>query len=121
VFTYVYSGYALCLLLQILLVAALDIKARDVPTVSSINSLLSQYCKTSLFFFFCKFLCFLGGGGRRQLFALPQLSHGERPALLAYTEGWQSTLKVTAIQFYVFITSVGDLRYDFQISWGIVS
>jgi hypothetical protein len=46
----IYSRYALCLLLQILLVAALDIKTRDVPTVSSINSLLSQYCKTSHFF-----------------------------------------------------------------------
>jgi hypothetical protein len=45
VFIYVYSHYALCLLLQILLVAILDIKTRDVPTVSSINSLLSQYCK----------------------------------------------------------------------------
>jgi hypothetical protein len=43
VFTYVYSRYALCLLLQILFVAALDIKTRDVPTVSSVNSLLSQY------------------------------------------------------------------------------
>jgi hypothetical protein len=32
------------------LVAALDIKTRDVPTVSSINSLLSQYCKASHFF-----------------------------------------------------------------------
>jgi hypothetical protein len=30
----VYSRHALCLLLQILLVAALDIKTRDVPTVS---------------------------------------------------------------------------------------
>jgi hypothetical protein len=29
VLAYVYSGYALCLLLQILLVAALDIKTRD--------------------------------------------------------------------------------------------
>jgi hypothetical protein len=38
-------------LLQILLVAALDIKTRDVPTVSSVNSLLSQYCKASHFFF----------------------------------------------------------------------
>jgi hypothetical protein len=61
VFTYVYSRYALCLLLQILLVAALDIKTRDVPTVSPINS--SQYCKASHFFFFCKFLCTWGGGG----------------------------------------------------------
>jgi hypothetical protein len=51
VLTYVYSRYALCLLLQILLVAALDIKTRDVPTVSSINSLLSQYFKASHFFF----------------------------------------------------------------------
>jgi hypothetical protein len=64
-------------LLQILLVAALDIKTRDVPTVSSINSLLSQYCKTS--HFFANFYV-LGGGGR-QLFALPRLSHGQRPAL----------------------------------------
>jgi hypothetical protein len=78
VFTYVYSRYALCLLLQILLVAALDIKTHDVPTVSSINSLLSQYCKAS--HFFCKFLCIGGGGG---LFALPRLSHGPRPALAA--------------------------------------
>jgi hypothetical protein len=34
-----------------LLVAALDIKTRDVPTVSSTNSLLSQYRKASNFFF----------------------------------------------------------------------
>jgi hypothetical protein len=52
---YIYSRYALCLLLQILLVSALDIKTRDVPTVSSINSLLSQYGKAS--HFLCKFLC----------------------------------------------------------------
>jgi hypothetical protein len=50
VFTYVYSHYALRLLLQIFLVAASDIKTRDVPTVSSINLLLSQYCKASHFF-----------------------------------------------------------------------
>jgi hypothetical protein len=38
-------------LLQILLVAALEIKTRYVPTViSSINSLLLQYCKASRFF-----------------------------------------------------------------------
>jgi hypothetical protein len=54
VFTYVrvYSRYALCLLLQILFVAALDIKTRNVPTISSINSLLSQYCKAPLVFFY---------------------------------------------------------------------
>jgi hypothetical protein len=46
-------------LLQILFVAALDIKTRDVPTVSSINSLLSQYCKTSLFFLFIYFYLFI--------------------------------------------------------------
>jgi hypothetical protein len=51
VFTYVYSRYALCLLLEILLVAALDIKTRDVPTVSSINSLLTQYCNASPFLY----------------------------------------------------------------------
>jgi hypothetical protein len=39
----------------------LDIKTRDAPTVSSINSLLSQYCKASNIF--CKFLCAGGGGG----------------------------------------------------------
>jgi hypothetical protein len=77
VFTYVYSRYALCLLLQILLVAAIDIKTRDVPTVSSINWLLSQYCKASLFF--QNFYVPGGGGGR--LFALPRLFHGQRPAL----------------------------------------
>jgi hypothetical protein len=48
---HVYLRYTLCLLLQILFVAALDINTRDVPTVSSINSLLSQYCKASQFFF----------------------------------------------------------------------
>jgi hypothetical protein len=40
---------ALCLLLQILFVAALDIKTRDVPTITSINTLLSQYCKALYF------------------------------------------------------------------------
>jgi hypothetical protein len=44
------------------LVAALDIKTRDVPTVSSINSLLSQYCKAS-HFFFANFYVPGGGGG----------------------------------------------------------
>jgi hypothetical protein len=48
--SFVYSRYALCLLLQILFIAALDIKTRDAPTVSSINSLLSQYCKALHFF-----------------------------------------------------------------------
>jgi hypothetical protein len=37
-------------LLQILFVVTLDIKTRDTPTVSSVNSLLSQYCKTLHFF-----------------------------------------------------------------------
>jgi hypothetical protein len=62
VFTYVYSRYALCLLLQILLVAALDIKTRDVPTVSSINLLLLQYCKASHFFANC-YVFWVGGAG----------------------------------------------------------
>jgi hypothetical protein len=65
VFTYVYSRYALCLLLQILLVAALDIKTRDVPTVSSINSLLSRCCKASQFFV----ANFYVGGGATVRFA----------------------------------------------------
>jgi hypothetical protein len=71
-----YSRYALCLLLQMLFVAALDIKTPDVPTVSSINSLLSQYGKAS-------HVCanFYVGRGGSQLFALPRLSHGQRPAL----------------------------------------
>jgi hypothetical protein len=71
--------FTLCfiLLLQILFVAALDIKTRDVPTVSTINSLLSQYCKAMHFF-----ANFYVGGGGRQLFALPPLSHGQRPALI---------------------------------------
>jgi hypothetical protein len=47
---------------------------------SSVNSLLSQFCKTSLFFFFF-FANFYVCGGGRQLFALPWLSHGQRPAL----------------------------------------
>jgi hypothetical protein len=47
-------------LLQILLVATLDIKTRDVTTFSSINSLLSQYCKASNVF--CKFFGICGGG-----------------------------------------------------------
>src|SRR5215510_9901230 len=58
---YVYSRYSLCLLLQILFVAKLDIKTHDVPTVSSINSLLSQYCKASLFFL--QMFMYRGGGG----------------------------------------------------------
>jgi hypothetical protein len=66
---YVYSRYALCLLLQILLVATLDINTRDVPTVSSINSLLSQYCKASLFFFVANFYVPEGGGGATVRFA----------------------------------------------------
>jgi hypothetical protein len=66
VFTYVYSRYALCLLLQILLVAALDIKTRDVPTVSSVNSLLSQYCKAS--HIFANFYVW-GGGAQTVRFA----------------------------------------------------
>jgi hypothetical protein len=74
----VYSRYVLCLLLQILLVSALDIKTRDVPTVSSVNSLLSQNCKD---LHFLANFCVWGWGGR-QLFALPQLSHGQRPSLL---------------------------------------
>jgi hypothetical protein len=50
-------------LLQILFVAALDIKTRDEPTVSSINSLLSQYCKASKFCF-ANILCAgVEGGG----------------------------------------------------------
>jgi hypothetical protein len=58
----VFTRDVLCLLLQILLVADLDIKTRDVPTVNSINSLLSQYCKASNLFF-CNFLCTGRGGG----------------------------------------------------------
>jgi hypothetical protein len=76
---HMYIHIMLCLLLQILLVAALDIKTRDVPTVSSINLLLSEYCKASNFF--CNFLCTGEGGGGRQLFALTRLSQGQRPAL----------------------------------------
>jgi hypothetical protein len=57
----IYSYYALRLLLHIWLVAALDIKMRDVPSVSSINSLLSQYCKALLFF--CFFFANYGVGG----------------------------------------------------------
>jgi hypothetical protein len=67
VFTYVYSRYALCLLLQILFVAALDIKLRNVPTVSSMNSLLLLYCKTSLFF--ANFYVHGGGGAPTVRFA----------------------------------------------------
>jgi hypothetical protein len=70
-------GVYICLLLQILLVAALDIKTRDVPTVSSTNSLLSQDFKASLFLVAIFYVP--GGGG---LFALPRLSHGQRPALV---------------------------------------
>jgi hypothetical protein len=69
VLTYVYSRYDLCLLLQILFVAALDIKTREVPTVSSIKSLLSQYCKASLFFFLQIFISQKGGRAPTVLFA----------------------------------------------------
>jgi hypothetical protein len=61
-----FGVYALCLLLQILFVAALDIKTRKVPTVSSINSLLSQYCKAS-HYFFGNF--YVGGGAPTVRFA----------------------------------------------------
>jgi hypothetical protein len=54
-------------LLQILFVAALDIKTRDVPTVSSVNSLLSQYCKASQFFFVANF--YVPGGAPTVRFA----------------------------------------------------
>jgi hypothetical protein len=64
VFTYVYSRYALCILLQILLVAAVDIKTRNVPSVSPVNSLLSQYCKASHFL-----PIFMYGGGGTVRFA----------------------------------------------------
>jgi hypothetical protein len=47
-------------------IAALDIKTRDVPTVSSINSLLSQYCKAMHFFFANSYV---GGGGATVRFA----------------------------------------------------
>jgi hypothetical protein len=60
VFTCVYLCYALCLLLQILFIATLEIKTRNAPTVSSINSLLSQYCRALNFF--CKF--YVQGGCR---------------------------------------------------------
>jgi hypothetical protein len=50
VFTYVYSRYALCLLLQILLAAALDIKTRDERTDSAKNLSAVTYCKASHFF-----------------------------------------------------------------------
>jgi hypothetical protein len=59
VFTYVYSRYALCLLLQILFVAVLDIKTRDVPML--VNKLVAVTILQS-FAFFCKFLCCTGGG-----------------------------------------------------------
>jgi hypothetical protein len=60
VFTYVYSRYALCLLLQILFVVALDIKMRDVPTVSSINSCCHNIVKLRIFF--ANFYVWVGGG-----------------------------------------------------------
>jgi hypothetical protein len=66
VFTNEYSGSALCLLLQILFVAALDIKTRDVPTVRSINSLLLQYCKS---FPFLKIFMYWGAGALTVRFA----------------------------------------------------
>jgi hypothetical protein len=80
-FTYVYSRYAWCFLLQILLVAALDIKTRDVPTVSPINSLLSQYCKAS-HFFFANFYVLGGGGGGGKCLLCPGCPMGkDRPCV----------------------------------------
>jgi hypothetical protein len=49
-----------------LFIAALDIKTRDESTVSSINSLLSQYCK-ALHFFFANF--YVWGGAPTVRFA----------------------------------------------------
>jgi hypothetical protein len=47
--------------------ATLDIKTRDVPTISSINSLLSQYCKNSHFFANFYVLGGVGGGANCSL------------------------------------------------------
>jgi hypothetical protein len=63
VFTYVHSRYALCLLLLILFVDALDTKTRDISSVSSVNSLQSQYCKA------LHFLCIGEGGATNIRFA----------------------------------------------------
>jgi hypothetical protein len=59
-------------------VAALDIETRDVPTVSSINSLLSQYCKASLCV--CQFLC-IGGATVRLAPVVPWAKDGPVPGL----------------------------------------
>jgi hypothetical protein len=75
---HMYIHVMLCLLLQILFVADLDIKTRDAPTVSSINSSLSQYYKAS--HIFLQIFMYGGGGGRPQ-FVLTRLSPGQRPAL----------------------------------------
>jgi hypothetical protein len=73
VFTYVYLRYASCLLLQILFVAALDIKTRDVPTVSSVNSLLSQYCKATVRFAAVVPWAKAGPGRHERITAIPHL------------------------------------------------
>jgi hypothetical protein len=61
VFTYVYSRYALSLLLQILSNAVLDIKTRDVPTVSK-NKLVAVTILQSFTFFFLPIFMWGGGG-----------------------------------------------------------
>jgi hypothetical protein len=50
-----------------------EIKMRDIPTVISINSLLSQYCKASHFFY--KFLC-IGGPTVRFALVVPWAKTG---------------------------------------------
>jgi hypothetical protein len=81
-------------LLQILLVAALDIKTPDVPTVSSINSLLSQYCKA--WYFFANF--YVGGGGGANCSLCPGCPMGkDRPCLCVFTDEQKTKMAPTKI------------------------
>jgi hypothetical protein len=68
---HMYIHDILCLLLQILFVAALDIKTRNVPTVSWINS-LSQYCKAS--HFFANFYVWGEGGAKKAVTDRPHIN-----------------------------------------------
>jgi hypothetical protein len=73
---HMYIDVMLCLLLQILFTAALCINTSDITSVSSVNSLQSQYAKLRIFW-----KGFMYGGGAPNVHFAPAVSL-QRPALL---------------------------------------
>jgi hypothetical protein len=105
VFTYVYSRYALCLLLQILLVAVLDVKTRDVLTVSSINSFLSQNCKAT-HIFFANFYVWGGGGATARFAPVVQWAKAGPDHLICHL---RNIINVTSLQHSRYQHCSGDV------------